>query len=553
MIRIVLILFFAWITTVQAEIVKIEKRGIADDIIKCEWENQEGVPCVTIRKTIPNSNAISDKISPTTIITKKQIEENNLIDLPKVLRFVNGINITQSGSTGQQTSVFMRGTNSNHTLVLLNGIPINDFSTPTGAFDFGQNFMSNVTQVEVYKGSAGAHFGADAIGGAINFVTTVDYDNRFSIGGNNNSKTLQGNYTTIFNDWHINVQGGTHESETVSALSGGKETDGTKNKSIGVNIIKWFSDNLKFRSSLFTRNTFTDLDGHSLAIENGFSDNSFYAFQTGLDYTTKDSINSLTLHTHEYDREYESDNYNSKSYTVRTEHQTKNYGLGLDYKYDESLTADDDNVGLFGNFNYNIFSFHARKDNDDDSYKVGFFKEIVPNFNIRGNHSTGYKNPTLYTLKEHSVSNELSLDYNDFTLSLFESDIGDLNTDGIELSYNIDNFTIYGSHLNSKKNDTVQLRRPEWNFGIGHIKVLPNDFNLTTNYNFKGEHLDVHNSNWSTISMPELHMLDMGITKDYFNYEFGLSINNVLDEDYEAPHGFNQNGRSLNFVFKRKF
>ena len=118
MIRTILILFFAWITIAQAEIVKIEKRGIADDIIKCEWENQEGVPCVTIRKTIPNSNAISDKISPTTIITKKQIEENNLIDLPKVLRFVNGVNITQSGPIGQQTSVFMRGTNSNHTLVL---------------------------------------------------------------------------------------------------------------------------------------------------------------------------------------------------------------------------------------------------------------------------------------------------------------------------------------------------------------------------------------------------------------------------------------------------
>ena len=89
MIRIILILFFAWITAVQAEIVTIEKRGVADDIIKCEWENQEGVPCVTIRKSLPNSNAISDKVSPTTIITKKQIEENNLIDLeeyrPKIL------------------------------------------------------------------------------------------------------------------------------------------------------------------------------------------------------------------------------------------------------------------------------------------------------------------------------------------------------------------------------------------------------------------------------------------------------------------------------------
>jgi len=553
MIRIILILFFVWINYGHAEIVKIEKRGVADDIIKCEWKNQEGVPCVTIRKSLPNSNAISDKVSPTTIITKKQLEENNLIDLPKVLNFVNNINVTQSGSTGQQTSVFMRGTNSNHTLVLLNSIPINDFSTPTGAFDFGQDFMFNVTQIEVYKGSAGAHFGADAIGGAINFVTTVDYEDKFSISGHNNNKTIQGNYTTILNDWHINVQGGTHESETVSALSGSSETDGTKNKSIGINIIKWFSHNLKFKSNLFTRNTFTELDGHSVAIQNGFSDNSFYAFQTGFDYITKDSTNSITLHTHEYDREYESDNYNSKSYTVRTEHQTKNYGLGFDYKYDQSLTADDDSVGLFGNFNYDIFSFHARKDNDNNSYKVGFFKEITSNLNIRGNHSTGYKNRTLYTLEEQSNSNELSFDYNDVTLSLFQTDVGNLNTDGIELSYNVDDFTIYGSHLNSKKNDTVQLRRPKWNFGIMHNKLLSNDFNLITSYNFKDKHLDVHNSNWSTISMPELHMLDIGITKNYYNYEFGVSINNLLDEDYEAPHGFNQNGRNLNFIFKRKF
>ena len=57
MIRIVLILFFAWITTVQAEIVNIKERGVADDIIKCEWENQEGVPCVTINKSLPAKNA----------------------------------------------------------------------------------------------------------------------------------------------------------------------------------------------------------------------------------------------------------------------------------------------------------------------------------------------------------------------------------------------------------------------------------------------------------------------------------------------------------------
>ena len=136
---------------------------------KCDWDND--IPCVVIKPSINNSNALGDKITPTTIITKSEIDKYKLIDLPKVLNFVSSLDVTQSGPTGQQSSVFFRGTNSNHVLVLLNGIPINDFSTPTGQFDVGQDFMFNVYQIDVYKGSSGAHWGADAVGGAINFRT----------------------------------------------------------------------------------------------------------------------------------------------------------------------------------------------------------------------------------------------------------------------------------------------------------------------------------------------------------------------------------------------
>ena len=140
-----------------------------------------------------NSNQLGDKISPTYVIGKEEIEKHKLVDLPKVLNFVQGMDITQSGPTGQQSSVFLRGTNSNHTLVLLNGIPINDWSTPTGAFDAGQDFMSNVQQVNVYKGTAGAHWGADAIGGAINIITYVDYDNKLSMHGSSGVSNVNGN------------------------------------------------------------------------------------------------------------------------------------------------------------------------------------------------------------------------------------------------------------------------------------------------------------------------------------------------------------------------
>ena len=163
MIRLVLILILVWTSTVQA---KIEN---------CSWDND--VPCVTIVK--PNNNIINEQVSPSQIITKQQIEKHNLVDLKSIFKYLNSTIAVQSGPTGQQASVFMRGTNSNHTLVLLNGIPINDQSTTNGAFDFGQDFLFNVQRIEVYKGTAGAHFGADAIGGAVNLITDINYDNNF--------------------------------------------------------------------------------------------------------------------------------------------------------------------------------------------------------------------------------------------------------------------------------------------------------------------------------------------------------------------------------------
>ena len=63
--------------------------------------------------------------------------------------------------------MFMRGTNSNHTLVLINGIAINDQSTTQGLHDFGVEFIQTIQQIEVYPGSSASQFGSSAIGGAI--------------------------------------------------------------------------------------------------------------------------------------------------------------------------------------------------------------------------------------------------------------------------------------------------------------------------------------------------------------------------------------------------
>ena len=53
--------------------------------------------------------------------------------------------------------MFMRGTGSNHTLVMINGIPINDQSTTQGLHDFGVDFIQTIQQIEIYPGSSGVN------------------------------------------------------------------------------------------------------------------------------------------------------------------------------------------------------------------------------------------------------------------------------------------------------------------------------------------------------------------------------------------------------------
>ena len=615
------LMFLVWTFTAHAEIekIKVQKRGVADDIIKCEWKNTEGVPCITIKVPV-NGNIVQQRISPTTIVDKQQIEKYNINDVKSALEFVNNVAVVQSGPTGQQTSVFMRGTNSNHTLVLLNGIAINDQSTPNGLFDFGQDFTTSLQRIEVYKGSAGAHWGADAIGGAVNLVTDINWQDKVVLGGANGEKSISGNIAKEIDGWQIGLTGGMSESKTQSALKGGTDKDGAENKSIALVVKKWITDKLQFRTNFFTRNTYADLDGHSLALQNGYdSDNTLYAMQTGVDYNTKNTKNYITVHSHSYDRDYispgELDTYDSDSYTLRSEHKRIvsnkfSYGLGFEHKIDEAtfsnegsyssnLDGDYNSTGLFGNISY-IFrddiytTVHYRNDNNsitksNDSYKIGIMKtDLLPELDVRLSHNTGFKNPSLYELygtdnygykgnvnldAEISETNEIGFDFRNWSVNIFETNImdpitysyptyvngtGTLKQSGWELAYaysdekNIFNWS--GTSLSSKKVDgNDQLRRPELSTGFNYERMLEQGLSLIVNYKFTGEHFDVHNSNYSTITMPETHIMDVGITKYYQGMDIGLRISNLFDEDYQRPHGFSQDGIKLGLIIKSRF
>ena len=198
----------------------------AENLKNCQWDNRKGVPCIVISKT-PNTSEFNEGNVNKIIITKQDIIDSGAADTNDVLKLIPGLDVFQSGQKGQQTSIFTRGSESNHTLVLLNGIAINDQSVTDGLHDFGQDFVQTIQQIEVYKGANGAHFGPSAVAGAINFITDIDYINSYSINSSlvdnifrNNS--INGNYSKIIDSgWHLNFKGAANQSETNSAIAKG--------------------------------------------------------------------------------------------------------------------------------------------------------------------------------------------------------------------------------------------------------------------------------------------------------------------------------------------
>ena len=599
----------------------------SSNLKKCDLTNDKGVPCIVIKST-PNTSSYSEEGVIKKVITKKDIIKSGAVDINDVLKLISGLDVFQSGPKGQQTSVFTRGSESNHTLVLLNGIAINDQSVTDGLHDFGQDFIQTIQQVEVYKGSNGANFGPSAIAGAINFITSIDYSNTLSVSGfdiNNNS--IDGNYTKITdNDWHINFKGSATNIKTGSAIAGGTEDDAAKNLQVNLNSEKLLNDNLKFKSTFYSRNTKSDYDD-SASEETGYEiDNSMYAVQTGLEHISKNSEDNLILHYHNYDREYENggflDEYNSESLVLKlergiTSNDKFSFGYGSEYKYDwgafenrgsfsQSTKGHIKNFGIFGNMGYKVtknstLSFYGRTDDHNttggnQTYKINFIK-FFDKFIIGASQATGLRNPTLYELygtsnygfkgstninPEKSKTNELYIEYNflknlkfsstAYKTKIFdqielnsswtanENEVIDINQEGLEneLSFygNNQSFSIYNNFSKSRKiNGQAQNRRPDLTYGANYSKkflrnfIGPFDVNL--NYRHTGKYIDWDGAKNS--SQKSTDLINMSITKNLFGNVFSLRITNLLNERYQKPATYSQNGRELKFGFKKFF
>ncbi|HTN75471.1 MAG TPA: TonB-dependent receptor [Pirellulaceae bacterium] len=139
-----------------------------------------GRPGIFPAQPLAEDQAITPTRTPTligktgtalTVITQQDIANSEMSSVAEVLRGKTGLDVVRSGGPGGQTSVFLRGANSQQTKVLLDGIPMNDPSNATRGFDFSSLDVENIERIEVLRGPQSLLYGSDAIGGVVNVIT----------------------------------------------------------------------------------------------------------------------------------------------------------------------------------------------------------------------------------------------------------------------------------------------------------------------------------------------------------------------------------------------
>lgn len=317
--------------------------------------------------------------SSVTVLTREKLEQSKKATVIEALQEVLGVSIIQNGPPGAAASVFIRGANSEHTLILMDGVELNDPISPSRSFDLAHLTLDNVERIEILRGPQSTLYGSDALGGVVNIITKKGQGKpKFSL------SSVAGSYGTIITSAGIN--GSTKRmqyslgtsyfrSDGFSAASanyeGNEEKDGYRNLTIWGRLGFRLSDNLDVDLILRTLNTQIDIDNAGGA--QGDDPNNVQDYNA---LFIKAEIRNLMLNNRwelklglslvDYDRQHEnptdeahlldSDNgfFKSKLFKIDWQnnfflHETNTFTLGIDYQREQG-ESEYNSDGIWGPF-----------------------------------------------------------------------------------------------------------------------------------------------------------------------------------------------------------
>ena len=204
-----------------------------------------------------------------TVVDRAEIEQRQTVAVADLLATTPGVTISRNGSLGGFTGVRLRGAEAEQTLVVIDGIRVNDPSSPGGGFDFANLLAASVERIEVLRGPNSMPWGSQAIGGVVNILTAdparladraltaraqAEYghaDQRYATAG------LQGRRGIVSGS----ISGGYLRSDGISAAANGTERDGYRQHGASGRVGLAFTDAIALDLRGYWADSRAELDG----------------------------------------------------------------------------------------------------------------------------------------------------------------------------------------------------------------------------------------------------------------------------------------------------
>jgi vitamin B12 transporter len=154
---------------------------------------------VTANRTPSQADQVGQSF---TVLTLDQIRLDQETQVADILARTPGVTMVQNGGPGGTASIFIRGADSDETLVLIDGVKVNDPSDPGTGYDFSNLYAGDIARIEVLRGPQSTLYGSEAMGGVVNTITAVA------------TKPFEGD---------IQAEGGSYGTAYVRGGIGGKE------------------------------------------------------------------------------------------------------------------------------------------------------------------------------------------------------------------------------------------------------------------------------------------------------------------------------------------
>ncbi|MAZ47631.1 MAG: hypothetical protein CME65_03660 [Halobacteriovoraceae bacterium] len=552
---------------------------------------------------------LSELTSSAQVITKEEIESFTSSRAVDILNREAGIDIVQTGLVGGAASLFLRGMESRHVLVLIDGVRVYDPTVADRSFNLSILNTLDIERVEIIKGAQSVLYGSDAIAGVINFITRKVSNRNSLFLGSGYYDQLAINYGSNSRFGYFNFSGSLQESEVDSSASDGEEKDLSNNQNLSLNH-RYKRDKLEFETTIKRSRNFNYTDAQTGSLPS--DDHDSYArdvqdfFREGVTYHYNQKYDVfLDLSLSQYQR------YNKYLQTAPSDYGVQDaqgaisnldfrvkekkkdglllYGFQNLIETYENQGASDESLQMFDIYGMrkyiydkHIFEYGARFTENQDYgqhlvHSLGYNYLLDSKRTIKSGVKTGFKAPSIYhqtdpnygnpnLAPEKSVGAEVEYSYissvADFYSAVFYNDVENFIQFSNSSFANVSQAKYWGVEAGVEKRNSngvasANLTLTNYDLSTGKEAARRPKEIIKLNYLFlinSSHSLNIDfvyrgqtydNVTSDKVTLKSYELWNLDYTYEAKNFKVMGSLKNVFDRDYETIAGYSTLGRNI--------